>query len=111
MPTLTTFQIPDISRHIKYIYTSQITSEMTLIFVFKTMFRSDDVLVDIYKDDIANADKIISSVKLTSDALICYPRYDLGLNMRIYCRDQDRIGTSVKKYNANKFYIQIQIED
>lgn len=97
---------PDIQEYIQYISLMQLSSEITLVIVYKTLFRSDDVLVDIYLNEIADDTKIISGRKLTSDSIVCLPKPDIGFAYWINCVDQDGINTSLNKYNAHKFYLQ-----
>lgn len=108
---ITSFKIPDISQHLEYIYPVQITAEMTLVFVFKTLFRSNNVLLDIYKDEITDFNSIITNVNLTANSMVCTPKPDLNVYCMIHCWDYDVIDTSLNKFNANNFYIQIQTEE
>lgn len=99
-------QIPNILNYSQYISLTQISSDVSLIIVYKTMHRSDDVLVDIYLNEIADDTKIISGRKLTTDSIVCLPKPDIGFTYWINCVDQYGINTSLNKYNAHKFYLQ-----
>ena len=98
--------IPDIQNYMQYVSLFQISSDISLVIVYKTLYRSDDILVDIYLNEIADDTKIISGRKLTSDSIVCLPKPDIGFTYWINCVDQDGINTSLNKYNAHKFYLQ-----
>lgn len=98
--------IPNIQDYMQYIQLEPIGSDATLVIVYKTLFRSDDVLVDIYLNEIADNTKIISSRRLTPDSIVSLPRPTIGFNYWINCVDQDGMNTSINKYNAHKFYLQ-----
>lgn len=98
--------IPNITDYMQYITTIQIDSDITIVVVYKTLYRSDDVLVDIYLNEIADDTKIISGRKLTKDSIVSLPKHDLGFEYLIRCVDQFRINSSLNKYNAHKFYLQ-----
>lgn len=98
--------IPDIQNYMQYVSLFQISSDISLVIVYKTLYRNDDVLIDIYINEITDDTKIISGRKLTSDSIISLPRYDLGFEYWINCIDQDGINVSLNKYNAHKFYLQ-----
>lgn len=99
-------QIPNILNYSQYISLTQISSDVSLIIVYKTMYRSDDVLLDIYINEMSSNTKIVSGRKLTTDSIISLPRYDIGFSYWINCVDQYDINTSINKYNAHKFYLQ-----
>lgn len=99
-------KIPDIQQYLQYVTLSQISPDVTLVIVYKTLFRSDDILVDIYLNEIADDTKIISGRKLTSDSIVCLPKPDIGFTYWINCVNQDGINASLNKYNAHKFYLQ-----
>ena len=102
---ISTLKIPDIKPYNTYIHQITIDGYITVIIIFKTLFRSDDVLVDIYLNEIADNTKIISGRKLTKDSIISLPKFDIGFPFQISCIDQDCVGFSINKYNADKYYI------
>ena len=55
-------KMPDISDYMQYTMLHQITNDTSIIMIFKSLFRSDDILIDIYKNDITENSKIISGV-------------------------------------------------
>lgn len=103
---ITRFKNPDILNYSEYIYLKQISSDISLIIVYKTLYRSDDVLLDIYLNEMSENTKIVSGRKLTADSIVSLPKYDLGFTYWIKCVDQDGVGTSINKYNTHKFYLQ-----
>ena len=100
------FKMPDISDYSQYISLEQLSSDVTIVIVFKTLFRSDDILVDIYMNEISEDSKVISGRKLSPQSLVSLPKPDIGFTYWINCVDQDGINTSLNKYNAHKFYLQ-----
>ena len=103
---ITRLKNPDITDYSEYVYLQQIASDITIVIVYKTLYRSDDVLVDRYLNEIADDTKLISGRQLTSDSIVSLPRSDIGFSYWINCVDQDTINTSLNKYNAHKFYLQ-----
>lgn len=103
---ITTYKLPDISEYVQHISLVQIASDISVVVILKQLYRDDDILVDIYLNEISDDTKIIAGRKLTKDALICQPRYDLGFNYYVHCIDQDGTNQAIKKYNVNKFYLQ-----
>lgn len=103
--------IPDIQNYMQYISPVSLSSDITIIVVYRTMFRSDDVLIDIYLNEITDDTKIISSRKLSTDAIMCLPKYDIGFNYWVNCVDPNNVGTSINKYNAQKFYLQFTLKE
>ena len=98
-------QIPDISQYNEYIYTLQLTAEVSIVLIFKQMFRSDEVLLDIYLNEIADDTKIVSGKILQPDSIICLPRHDLSFEYQIECVNQDCVEEPLDKNNAYKFYL------
>ena len=108
---VTIVKLPDISDYMQFIVPLQLSSDVSIICVFKQLFRDDDVLVDFYLSEIADNTKIVSGVKLTSNSLLCLPHYDLGFIYSIYCLNIDNINEPVTKNNVHKFYFQFVTED
>lgn len=100
-------KLPDIRDYMQYSSLVSISSDITIVIVYKTLYRSDDILVDIYLNEIADDTKIISGRKLSTNSIISLPRYDLGFTYWIECIDPDNVNASINKYNANKFYLQL----
>lgn len=103
---ITIVNIPDISDYMEYISQYQIANDITIIAIYKTMFRSDDVLISLYLNEISDDTMLISGRKLTSSSCVCYPRGENGFNYWVHCVDQDGIHSDVQRSNAYKFYLQ-----
>ena len=101
-----TLNIPDLNNYMKYTSTIQLGSDITVIAIFKRIFRSDDIIVDFYINEISENSKIISSKSLTVNSLLCTPKPDTNFNYYINCIDQDGIDESLKYFNAHKFCLQ-----
>lgn len=101
-----TNKIPDIQQYSQYLSFLQISNDVSIVIIYKQLFRSDEVLVDIYLNEISENTKIISGRKLESNSLVAPPNYNLGFNYYIFCIDQDSVEQSLNIYNANKFYLQ-----
>lgn len=98
--------LPDITNFIDYTYSIQVNTDISIIIVFKHLYRSDIVLADIYLNEITDATKIISGIKVTSGSLVSPPRYDLNFPYYIHCIDQDGVDEPVKQDNLYQFYFQ-----
>lgn len=96
---------PDIKEYMQVTQTVNISSDVTLIFMYKRLFRSDNVILDIYKNEILNENKIISSKVLQPECIIVYPNNDLDFNYYIYCIDIDGINRPITYNNLNKYYL------
>lgn len=103
---ITIINIPDISDYMEYMAQYQISNDITIIAIYKTMFRSDDVIINLYLNEIAEDTLILAGRKLTSNSCVCYPRSEIGFNYWVHCVDQDGVHCDVKKGNAYKFYLQ-----
>ena len=104
-------KLPDISQNMQHIQQIQLSTDVTVIFVFKTMFRDDDVLFDLYLNEIADSTKIVSGKKMNTEALLVQPNYDIGFNYYVYCANSDGIQEDLNRYNMNKFYLQFTYYD
>ena len=104
-------QLPDISEYSECIAPFQLSSDVSLTIVLKQMYRSDDVLIDIYLNEISEDTKILSGKKLTVDSLVCPAHFDKGLEYRIDCLDIDGVGLPLLKSNVSKFYLQYTKDD
>lgn len=104
--TIEILNIPDLNDYMKYTSTIQLGSNITVIIIFKRVFRSDDIIVDFYINEISENSKIISGKSLTANSLLCIPKPDTNFNYYINCIDQDGIDESLKYFNAHKFCLQ-----
>lgn len=82
-----------------------LTSDVTLTLVCKRIIRSDNVLVDLYLNNINNEEKIFSGKVLKPNSLLYTPRSD-SFNYTIRCLDEDGINLDITPDNIDKFYLQ-----
>ena len=108
---ITTTKIPDISQYMQYIQTVQLSSDVTVLIVYKTMFRTDDVIVDFYLNEVSENTIITSGKLLVNEATLTQPKHDIGFKYSIYCYDIDGVNSGINKYNAYKFYLQFTTEE
>lgn len=108
---IVTTKLPDISDYMQFIVPLQLSSDVSIICVFKQLFRGDDVMVDFYLSEMSEDTKITSGIKLTSDSLLCMPRYSIGFNYYVKCVNIDGVNEPVTKNNVHKFYLQFTTED
>lgn len=100
-------KLPDISEVNEFIQTIPIESNTTIVVIFKQLFRSEDVLVDIYLNEISEDSKIISGVTLVENTLVSLPKPNIGFNFYINCEDSDGVSLPLKNNNVHKFYFMI----
>lgn len=101
------FNLPNISDCIECTATYQLSDDLTIIALFKPQFRSEsDILLDIYKNDISDANKIISGKIIALDSLLCQPRTDIGFPYYLYCYDMDGVGLPLNQLTLQNFYFQ-----
>ena len=98
--------IPNLNNYMKYIKTIQLGSDITIVIIFKRIFRSDDIIVDFYINEISENSKVISGKLLTANSLLCTPKPDTNFNYYINCVDQNGVDESLKYFNAHKFCLQ-----
>lgn len=103
---ITTIKIPDISQYMQYMQTVQLSSDVTVLIIYKTMFRSDDVIIDFYLNEISENTVITSGRLLVNEAILARPRHDINFKYSAYCYDIDGVNSGINKYNAYKFYLQ-----
>lgn len=104
-------ELPNIYNYVQYILPFQLSSDVTVTIILKQLYRSNDVLVDIYLNEISEDTKIIAGRKLTSGGIVCFPRYDMGFQYRIDCMDMDMTGQPVRNDNIQDFYLQFTLDD
>ncbi len=99
-------QCPTIRNYMQLTQVYQLSDNISLIVVFKNLFRSDNIIVDIYRNEITEESKIISGKSLMSNLLISPPKPEEGLNFSIFCLNKNGINESITKHNLHKFYLQ-----
>jgi len=79
------FTIPDLYQQ-NYIIQPYSVEDNLFIFVYRTTYRDPDlILVDIYRDELNSANKIYSGLKLTENAMLCLPNYELDFPYGVRC--------------------------
>ena len=104
-------KLPNISTYMKFIQLFQLGSEMTLILVFRSSGRDENVFVDIYKNDISDSNKIIAGKIITSDSCLCLPKSDMEFPYYINCYDLDGKNLPLNQDTLHNFYFQFTSYD
>lgn len=101
------FSLPNISDCIECTATYQLSDDLTIIVLFKPQPRGEnDIIIDIYKNDISDANKIISGKILALSSLLCQPRTDIDFPYYLYCYDTDGTGLPLNQFTLQNFYFQ-----
>lgn len=101
---LTSLKLPDITQDMLLSVNLPLNNDLTIIMIFKSLNRSDNVIIDLYRNDISEETKIITGKILQPDSVIKNP--DSNFNYKIECVDEDGIHESITQNNLHKFYIQ-----
>lgn len=101
---LTSLKLPDITQNMLLSVNLPLNNNLTIVMIFKSLNRSDNVIIDLYRNDISEETKIITGKILQPDSIIKNP--DSNFNYKIECVDEDGIHESITQNNLHKFYIQ-----
>lgn len=101
---LTSLKLPDITQDMLLSVNLPLNNDLTIVMIFKSLNRSDNVIIDLYRNDISEETKIITGKILQPDSVIKNP--DSNFNYKIECVDEDGIHESITQNNLHKFYIQ-----
>lgn len=101
---LTSLKLPDITQDMLLSVNLPLNNDLTIVMIFKSLNRSDNVIIDLYRNDISEETKIITGKILQPDSVIKKP--DSNFNYKIECVDEDGIHESITQNNLHKFYIQ-----
>ena len=101
---LTSLKLPDITQDMLLSVNLPLNNDLTIVIIFKSLNRSDNVIIDLYRNDISEETKIITGKILQPDSVIKKP--DSNFNYKIECIDEDGIHESITQNNLHKFYIQ-----
>lgn len=104
-------KLPNISTYMKYIQLFQLGSEMTLILVFRSSGRDENVFVDIYKNDISDSNKIIAGKIITLESCLCQPNNSMEFPYYINCYDLDGKNLPLNQDTLHNFYFQFTSYD
>lgn len=101
---LTSLKLPDITQDMLLSVNLPLNNDLTIVMIFKSLNRSDNVIIDLYRNDISEETKIITGKILQPDSVIKNP--NSNFNYKIECVDEDGIHESITQNNLHKFYIQ-----
>ena len=101
---LTSLKLPDITQDMLLSVNLPLNNDLTIVIIFKSLNRSDNVIIDLYRNDISEETKIITGKILQPDSVIKNP--DSNFNYKIECVDEDGIHEPITQNNLHKFYIQ-----
>lgn len=104
-------KLPNISTYMKFIQLFQLGPEMTLILVFRSSGRDENVFVDIYKNDISDSNKIIAGKVITLDSCLCLPKSNMEFPYYINCYDLDGRNLPLNQDTLHNFYFQFTSYD
>lgn len=86
--------------------------EYDALIVFKQQFRSDDVLVNIYKNEISPYALIKGDILLTANGTVTNTNPQKEFNWNVFCANIDGTNEEINFTNAHKFYLQLEkVED
>ena len=103
---LTIVQMPNISDCIQFTSTYQINTELTVIAIFKPLDRENSVLLDLYRNDISEANQIVSGKLLQLNTLICQPNREVGFPYYLRCINQAGLDLPLNQQTLQNFYLQ-----
>lgn len=103
---VTVQQAPNIQDYMQVGQTITLSEDNTVLVIYKRLFRSDNIIVDIYKNNISDDDKIVSGKVLCIDARLFNINSNLDFNYIIDCVDLQGIEENITPQNLHKFYLQ-----
>ena len=98
--------MPNISDCIEFTSAYQLNSELTVIAVFKPLIRGDFVLLDLYRNDISEANQIISGKVLQLNSLVCQPNRDIDFPYYVRCINQAGLDLPLNQQSLQNFNLQ-----
>lgn len=103
---LTIVQMPNVSDCIEFTSAYQLNSELTVIAVFKPLERTNGILLDLYRNDISEANQIVSGKFLQLESLICQPNRDVDFPYYVRCINQASLDLPLNQQTLQNFYLQ-----
>lgn len=103
---LTIVQMPNVSDCIEFTSAYQLNSELTVIAVYKPLTRGDYILLDLYRNDISEANQIVSGKVLQLESLICQPNREVGFSYYVRCINQASLDLPLNQQTLQNFYLQ-----
>lgn len=104
-------KLPNISTCMKYIQLYQLGADISIMIIFKSSIRDNNVFVDIYRDDISDTNKIISGKLVTLNSCICQPNNSMEFPYYINCYDLDGKNLPLNQDTLHNFYFQFTSYD
>jgi hypothetical protein len=104
-------QMPDITNYTQLYVTEPISSDLTVMLVYKKMDRSDSVLLDVYLNEISSETKVVSGKLLKPDSTVSLPKEEVDFLYSIYCQDRDGVDQDITNRNLNKFFLEFVLDD
>lgn len=89
----------------KYSAVVPLLADLSVSVFCKRQLRSDNVIIDIFLNNINNEDKIVTGKVLAPNSRIFTPSDD-SFNYRIECVDIDGVNKNITPDNLHKFYLQ-----
>ena len=102
----TIIQAPNIQDYMQIGQTVTLSEDNTILIIYKRLFRSDNIIVDIYKNNISDDDKIVSGKVLCVDARLYKMNPNVDFNYVIDCVDLQAIDENITPQNLHNFYLQ-----
>lgn len=79
------YSIPDMNQK-NYVIQPYYVEDNVYIFVFRSCFRDQDIIfVDIYQDELTEANKIRSGLRLIGDTVLTLPNYSVNFPYGVRC--------------------------
>ena len=102
----TIIQAPNIQDYMQIGQTVTLSEDNTILIIYKRLFRSDNIIVDIYKNNISDDDKIVSGKVLCVDARLYNMNPNVDFNYVIDCVDLQAVDENITPQNLHNFYLQ-----
>lgn len=99
------YNIPDMSQK-NYVIQPYNVEDNVYLFVFRSCFRSQDIIfVDIYQDELTEANKIRSGLKLVGNTVLTSPNYKNNFPYIIRCINTYGFNTTINQQNISTQFV------
>ena len=93
--------IPDMNQK-NYVIQPYYVEDNVYLFVFRSCFRDQDIIfVDIYKDELTEANKIRSGLRLVGNTVLTLPNYDNNFPYAIRCINKNDLILKLSPQNVS----------
>lgn len=103
---LSIIQAPNIQDYMQIGQTITLSEDNTVLIIYKRLSRSDNIIVDIYKNNISDDDKIVSGKILCINARLYNLNPNVDFNYIIDCVDLQAVEENITPQNLHKFSLQ-----